>query len=489
MVLAFLVSCGSDRGLNIPVTGVVLDKNATILQIGQTEKLTATVQPNNATDQTVIWTSSDSNIVSVNDGQITAHVYGIVDITVTTNDGNHSAICRVEVSPTLSISPERTKLRVGETRTITAQVNVTGSGYRIVWEVIRNNNELRNDTLTIGSDTFLAVFTVPSYAVPGDVFSITASLYNGNDLAAPCTPSVEITVEGETQSGWITRNAPSGNWVSVAYGNGVFVAVGSDGKIMRSTDGIAWSIATSLSAYFTGIDYGGGRFVAVGTGGCSTNIVSSSDGITWTSNTTRLANSFNNVAYGNGVFVAATSLTQNNREFAVSSNGTNWTFVNPPAPNVSVAYANVSFGDGRFIVNRYDTSTLLVSTNGTSWTYNTTRTPSNLRYVNRITFGNGIFVGTGQSSQTGYTSLASSTNGVDWTIHTTLVPYGSVAYGNGLFVMVPANSASRGNSWESSNGTDWNIGPSMDPGDLQSVCYGNGMFVAVGPGGVRTLNR
>jgi uncharacterized protein YjdB len=96
MVLAFLVSCGSDRGLDIPVTGVVLNKSAMALQIGQSEKLTATVQPNNATDQTVIWTSSDSNIVSVNDGLITAHTYGIVDITASTNDGNHSAICRAE---------------------------------------------------------------------------------------------------------------------------------------------------------------------------------------------------------------------------------------------------------------------------------------------------------------------------------------------------------------------------------------------------------
>src|SRR6266511_839974 len=78
---------------------------------------------------------------------------------------------------------------------------------------------------------------------------------------------------------------------AVAYGNGMFVAVGDAGTVVTSPDGVTWTPQNSVSnAWLLGIDvsYGNGTFVAVGNS-CSTEdpvcdgvIVMSIDGTNWT---------------------------------------------------------------------------------------------------------------------------------------------------------------------------------------------------------------
>jgi hypothetical protein len=54
----------------------------------------------------------------------------------------------------------------------------------------------------------------------------------------------------------------------ITYGNGLFVAVGSDGTILTSPDGINWMARTSgTSNGLIGVAYGNGLFVAVGEDG------------------------------------------------------------------------------------------------------------------------------------------------------------------------------------------------------------------------------
>ena len=53
---------------NVPVDGISLDKNALTLTVGGTAILAATVSPDNATDKTVAWSSSNSDVVSVEGG-------------------------------------------------------------------------------------------------------------------------------------------------------------------------------------------------------------------------------------------------------------------------------------------------------------------------------------------------------------------------------------------------------------------------------------
>jgi len=73
---------------------------------------------------------------------------------------------------------------------------------------------------------------------------------------------------------WTLRNPGFGAFCSVTYGNGTFVAVGpgdnivavgEDGAILTSPDGVSWTARTSVTSnYLNGVTYGNGRFVAVG---------------------------------------------------------------------------------------------------------------------------------------------------------------------------------------------------------------------------------
>ena len=80
------------------VTGVVLNKTELTLEAGETETLTATVQPRNAENKTVSWSSSNEAAATVDvSGKITAVAEGAAVITVTTADGGKTATCAVTV--------------------------------------------------------------------------------------------------------------------------------------------------------------------------------------------------------------------------------------------------------------------------------------------------------------------------------------------------------------------------------------------------------
>jgi len=83
------------------VLGMTLNETVAWLLVGQTFTLTATFQPENATNKTVIWTSSDPDIATVVNGVVTAVSVGEVTITATTEDGNHTAICKITVAVVL----------------------------------------------------------------------------------------------------------------------------------------------------------------------------------------------------------------------------------------------------------------------------------------------------------------------------------------------------------------------------------------------------
>ncbi len=108
----------------IDVEVVSLDKTSVSMHIGDTESLTATIYPEDATYQEVIWSSSDESVATVKDGIITAVGVGTATITASAADGAIASICRVSVDPIpvtdLTITPESKELLVGGTFTISA---------------------------------------------------------------------------------------------------------------------------------------------------------------------------------------------------------------------------------------------------------------------------------------------------------------------------------------------------------------------------------
>ena len=80
------------------LSGVTLNKTELSLMEGKSETLVATVQPENATNKNVTWSSSNESVATVdNDGKVTAVSKGTATITVTTVDGAKTASCEVTV--------------------------------------------------------------------------------------------------------------------------------------------------------------------------------------------------------------------------------------------------------------------------------------------------------------------------------------------------------------------------------------------------------
>jgi hypothetical protein len=215
------------------------------------------------------------------------------------------------------------------------------------------------------------------------------------------------------------------------------VAVGRSGQIVSSSDGTSWS-AQNLgnNHHLADIVYAGGRFVAVGAlfdaAGVHSLALTSSDGISWTERPTD-SRAWKSLVYGNGLFVAV--------------------------------------GD----------HTIDTSPDGIAWTR---RTPYVYAQLQGIAYGNGSFVTMGvwaDDRGLSYQGVQTSRDGVSWTGvgAPTGAPLRSIAFGSGQFVMVGDN----GLIFTSSDGVTWTQRNAQTAANFQDIGFVNGWFVAVGSAG------
>ena len=157
----------------------------------------------------------------------------------------------------------------------------------------------------------------------------------------------QVAADGIT---WTSRTAAADNfWLSVAYGNGLWVAVSFFGTVMTSRDGITWTSRTSAAdnAWFS-VAYGNGLWVAVSNTGTGNRVMTSPDGITWTSRTAAADIFWNSVAYGNGLWVAVSDNETGNitNRVMTSPDGITWTSRTAAADN---DWRSVAYGDGLWV--------------------------------------------------------------------------------------------------------------------------------------------
>ena len=113
--------------VTLPVTGVLLSKeNYTFDKAGESLQLTATVQPEDASNKEVRWSSSNENVCIVQNGLVTAVAAGTATVTVTTVDGNFTASCVIKVVQHVTkveMNKATLTLKVGEEEKLTASVS------------------------------------------------------------------------------------------------------------------------------------------------------------------------------------------------------------------------------------------------------------------------------------------------------------------------------------------------------------------------------
>ncbi|MBQ7812669.1 MAG: Ig domain-containing protein [Bacteroidales bacterium] len=185
MSLLALTSCNGILG-KVAVESITLDKTSLTLQIGDSERLNATVLPTEASDKAIIWSSTDSDIATITDGVVTAVNIGQTTVTATSKDGRVSSGCIVTVIPNhvsvTSVSLDMTnvemepgdELRLNET---VSPQNATNKGVK--W-----------------SSSNSSVVTVSKYGLITATEEGTAIITvttDDNAMTAECTVKVKLT--------------------------------------------------------------------------------------------------------------------------------------------------------------------------------------------------------------------------------------------------------------------------------------------------------
>ena len=262
---------------------------------------------------------------------------------------------------------------------------------------------------------------------------------------------------------WNLANLSTSSLVDVAFGNGVYVAVGS-GSFATSTDGITWTTRTNPSGLnHTKITFGSGIFVTTATNGtASTSIYTSTDGITWTARTSP-STGYQGVFFSNSLFVAFGSSI-----VSTSTDGITWT-----SRTAAGSWVGCSYGASKFVLVSNGTAAAY-SADGTTWTVTTNGIAGASRAVN---FANDIFVAVGNGG-TNYAS--SSTDGITWTARTAAnsLSWQDVKFGNGQFIAV-ASSGTGNRIMSSTDGINWTARTSPADNSWTGLVYGNNQFVAV----------
>ena len=236
---------------NIPVNGVTLNPTLLSLFTGGSETLTATVEPGNATNKALTWSTSDNTVATVDEnGKVTAVGAGEATITVTTEDGRKTATCIVTVTVPVTgvkLNKETLELFTDGSETLTATVepgnatnkNVTWSSSDETIATVDNNGTVTavgagEATITVTTEdgcktaTCIVTVTVPVTGVTLEPTSL--SLFTGD--TAPLTATVQPSDATNQNVTW-SSDKPEVATVD----NGKVTAVGAGEATITATAG------------------------------------------------------------------------------------------------------------------------------------------------------------------------------------------------------------------------------------------------------------
>jgi hypothetical protein len=268
---------------------------------------------------------------------------------------------------------------------------------------------------------------------------------------------VHVVIESLSIDGIYTVLAATETTFTIAYSPYRDVAVGTS-VTMVSFDGQTWSPPNVLAGEWNDVAFGNGSFVAAG----NYQIKYSTDGQHWYTPVENLVGYvFFCVTYGNGVFVAIGYSSP----VVSSDGGKSWVL---GIPDIYGGWHCIAYGDGTFVIAGESQIAFSID-DGQSWS-----TPlfipgywTGVAYNGTDTF---VAVAEGQT-------IYSTNDGLSWSIPWYEFGYWTgVAYnGTGTFVAVGFDQT----MYSTNNGQSWST-PLYTPGLWRSVTYGNGKFVAVG---------
>ena len=265
------------------------------------------------------------------------------------------------------------------------------------------------------------------------------------------------------------RSGTDKSLYSVAYGNGTWIAAGSRGTILKSTDnGNSWTIKNSgTDTFISGIFYGSNTWITVGEKG--TILKSTDDGETWTIKDSDTDKQYQSVTYGNGRWIGI------GFRGAIVDSIDNGDFWRKRVFKEDKGVHSVAYGNGAWIAVG-EKGTILKSTDDSeTWTIKDSGTD---KHFHSVAYGSNTWIAVGTKGEI----LKSTDDGETWTKKNSGTDkiFLFVAYGNGAWIAVGYynvifKSTDNGETWTKLNsGTD---------GILNGIATDGVTFVAVGNNG------
>jgi hypothetical protein len=375
---------------------------------------------------------------------------------------------------------------------------------------------------------YLGLVPNPTNEVAGNIVTLRAQAiagppatyqwrFNGSDLPGATNAALLLPAVRQDQAGAyevVARNAlgearhtatlnlrsPSGldqwDWrkpqpqgsrlYSVAQGGGRYVAVGKSGNLITSADGANWTnVVIEADCDLWSVAFGNGRFIVTGNTLAPTSqltntpywnpyptdrsglVLTSTDGLNWTATQPPADDSFAEVTFGGGRFVAVGSY---GRAFAYTSeDGVQWT---PVFVDDRFGY-RVTWGAGRFVASTSDR--LYASTDGVHWDLVLSRP---YIYISEVAYGEGQgFMGVAYGG-TAFTSP----DGLSWTERGIVGrQIRALAIGGGRWVAACDNPV--GSVAVSADGYAWELVDTATAQQIEGVLYADSRFLAVGEAG------
>lgn len=420
---------------NPTLYGGVYAKDKYIL-VGEGGSIYYSINATQWTKQSLISNNDLNDIIYANDRFVVVGDNGTI---LTSFDGENWAIRDSGVSSNLNaiMYVNENYIVVGDNGTV---LTSSGTG---TWNVKTTNITYNLNDILYAKNTYIAV---------GDNGTIISSL-NSNSWSVLTSNTIENLYTIATDESLLASSE-----------NSRIIVGGANGTILMSLNADSWSVQISptTGTDIMGITFNNNKFVLVGP---SSLIMTSTDGITWTSEISQGVSDWYNVEYLKDKFYCLGSFCSAES----SSDAESWTICNVGkiSPLNDVIYVNNQFiavGESGTIVTSSDGNTWLNRLFGSNFT------------LNGVTFGNNIYVVVGNNG-----IIYTSPDSITWTKRTAPISetLNDICYSNNIFVAVGDN----GIIITSTDGINWSSVTSNTFNDLKSVCGNNSLFAIAGSSG------
>lgn len=258
---------------------------------------------------------------------------------------------------------------------------------------------------------------------------------------------------------------PSDFAQDIIFANGLFITGGfATGTILTSPDGISWTtIATVGISTISTICFGAGIYVASNLSG---QFYSSVDLVNWTLRATIATIQTWKIIFAGTQFVASNTNNANN-VLATSPDGITWT---SRTGTTNSQWQGIAYNGSIYVMVSAD-SHAMSSPDGITWTSRTIP----IGTYKAVIYANGIFVAVGLHV------VATSPDGITWTSRTPAASnyWYSITWDNNSFTTV-AISGTGNRVMTSPDGINWTIGITPEDDFWQAIVFGNNTLVAVG---------